>query len=604
MILKALYDYYHQNTDKLPPQGLEDVKISFIIVIAKDGNFLRLEDYRESQESRVKRSSDRTSNVAANFLYDEAKYVLNVSNSIIKDIRNKYTIDFIEKVDILAEMYPENETFKAISLFYQKSEYKKIANDSLFDIFKKSKSIISFRLHGELDIAAENIDVINYNEWEINEKWRTEPHQRCLVTGELSPLTRLSGRVKLPYGEPNARLISFMEGKGYDSYGKQQCYNAPISIEAESAINTALNYLIKNNQFSIGNRTFVFWVQEQSSFSKDIEYSIMDFFNIDSADSKFLTNSIYKAFKSIFSGKQGYEAKGEFYMLGLSNNRTRDVVLYWKETTILDFFQNIKFHINDMNIGIDNRRQYFYGICSIFSSLFVEKDNIKVTKNLNKEIAKYSSKFIEDISRSIFDHTPYPQIMLHTCISKIKSEQIKVNTKEKDKKTKLKSIYFAIIKAYLNRLNDNNKKLTITMDKENTNQGYLCGRLFATLEFINERSINQNSKNYQESSSDDATYKKVAISNYLNAAVTTPSFAFVKLLELSRYHLSSIKSEKTKIFCDKLKCEIIDKISSIGFPTRLDVNDQGRFMVGYYHQRYALYAPKKNNIDTQEVDVN
>ena len=45
MILKALYDYYYRSGD-LAPAGIEIKEIAFLIVIDKDGNFIRLEDRR------------------------------------------------------------------------------------------------------------------------------------------------------------------------------------------------------------------------------------------------------------------------------------------------------------------------------------------------------------------------------------------------------------------------------------------------------------------------------------------------------------------------------------------------------------------------------
>ena len=45
MILQALYDYYHRCGD-LPQKGMELKEIGFLIVIDKEGHFLRFEDRR------------------------------------------------------------------------------------------------------------------------------------------------------------------------------------------------------------------------------------------------------------------------------------------------------------------------------------------------------------------------------------------------------------------------------------------------------------------------------------------------------------------------------------------------------------------------------
>lgn len=79
MILKALYDYYNR-CDNLPPKGMEDKEIGFILVLSADGRFLRFEDCRidknHAREYLVKKSVGRSSAAVANYLYDNSAYVL------------------------------------------------------------------------------------------------------------------------------------------------------------------------------------------------------------------------------------------------------------------------------------------------------------------------------------------------------------------------------------------------------------------------------------------------------------------------------------------------------------------------------------------------
>lgn len=114
------------------------------------------------------------------------------------------------------------------------------------------------------------------------------------------------------------------------------------------------------------------------------------------------------------------------------------------------------------------------------------------------------------------------------------------------------------------------------LDKENTNQGYLCGRLFAVLDKI------------QSDANGIHSIKK----RYMNAASTTPASVFATILNLSSHHSENL-SEGSKVFYEKIKQEIVDKISSNGFPAHLDLQDQGRFFVGYYHQTQWFYTAKE-----------
>jgi len=169
----------------------------------------------------------------------------------------------------------------------------------------------------------------------------------------------------------------------------------------------------------------------------------------------------------------------------------------------------------------------------------------------------------EIVTKSIIEGIPYPYPLLLACINRIRAEQ------------KINITRAAIIKAYLNRINDNTKKIEIMVDKENKNQGYLCGRLFATLEYLQERSSNINSIR----------------GRYMNAASATPSAVFPTLLNLSVHHAEKLE-KGMQIYFEQIKTEIIEKIVAEGFPTHLTLLDQGRFMVGYYHQRQFFYTKK------------
>ena len=114
------------------------------------------------------------------------------------------------------------------------------------------------------------------------------------------------------------------------------------------------------------------------------------------------------------------------------------------------------------------------------------------------------------------------------------------------------------------------------LDKDNTNPGYLCGRLFAVLVKIQEEANNISSIRER----------------YMNAAGVTPATVFSTLLNLSNHHAEKL-NEGRKVNLEKIKQEIFSKLPADGFPTHLDLQDQGRFFVGYYHQRQELFTSKK-----------
>ena len=120
------------------------------------------------------------------------------------------------------------------------------------------------------------------------------------------------------------------------------------------------------------------------------------------------------------------------------------------------------------------------------------------------------------------------------------------------------------------------------LDPLNNNVGYVCGRLFATLEHL------------QKQSSGIDTIRQ----RYLNTASTTPAAVFGNLLNLSVHHEEKLDASSFIRF-RRLKDEIVELLSAQGFPTHLDIQDQGRFFVGYHHQM-AEFFRKKETKDSNE----
>lgn len=577
MILKALYDYYHRSDD-LPIPGMEEKEIGFLLVITKEGKFVRLEDYRidksHAKTYLVKKHVSRTSAVAANHLYDNAAYVLGycdvtkIKKEADQEKEELKTVNCLEafkkKVRSAAAACPESAALQAVLLFYEHSREQLLEwleKDPLWEDVKKNLSkkysTFSFRLEGEKKIIAEQKALL-----QLDSEEDVEGDQAlCLITGKRGTLVDTTSSTMIPGSQATAKLVAFQVNAGYDSYGKTKCGNAPITKEAEFAYTTALNALLKSgsrNKFMLGNRTFVFWASSQTEASKQAEESLFDLLGFseeakDDPDANVL--KVRKVFESIYSGTLKVDMDDRFYILGLAPNVARIAVVYWSETSLKEFAEKILAHFEDMEIG-DTRKNTkpYQGIREMISNVTLGGKLSDATPNLP-----------ESVVQSVFQGLPYPFTLYSSCIRRIRAEQ------------KLTITRVAIIKAYLNRLNNPNSiKINTMLDKKNTNQGYLCGRLFAVLDKIQEEANSQNSIR----------------DRYQNAASTTPSAVFATILNLSNHHLEKL-SEGRKIFFEKLKQEIFSQLSAHGFPAHLDLQDQGRFFVGYYHQRQDFFTSKK-----------
>ncbi len=581
MILKALYDYYNR-CGNLPAPGMEEKEIGFVIVISKEGKFLRFEDCRTDKTIGrvylVKKHVSRSSAAVANYLYDNSAYVLGYSDKDDSEKNQLYFNTFVEKVQSILDRMPDNSDIRTLMNFYAQGReaiHSEVEQDPLWEDIEKNLSkkysVFSFRIEGDLRILAEKKELMQTNEGTKNDNSRG----LCMVTGVQGELVDTTTATMIQGSQATAKLVAFQVNSGYDSYGKEKCGNAPISHEAEFAYTTALNTMLRRdsrNKFTVGNRTFVFWASSNDKAAEQAEESLFDLLGY-SEEKKDNPNAkieqVRKVFTAIYSGSLSTSLEDRFYILGLAPNSARIAVVYWSETPLRDFAGKILRHFDDMEI-IDTRkdRKPYMGIKDILSAVTLGGKQSEATPNLPESIIK-----------SIFLGTPYPYTLLSACIRRIRAESGDGNA--------ARITRIAIIKAFLNRQNVNDKRMEIMLDKRNTNQGYLCGRLFAVLDRIQE----------------DANGISSIRERYMNAASSTPSSVFATILNLSSHHLENLSNEGKKVFYEKLKQEIIDKISSDGFPAHLDLQDQGRFFVGYYHQRQDFFNKKEENNNDESVNA-
>ena len=519
MILNALYDYYHRCGD-LPRKGMELKELGFLIVIDKEGHFLRFEDRRKNKKQAqtflVKKHIGRTSAVVANYLYDNSGYVFGYSDK--GDVMAQYRA-FKDKVEDIYQLHSQDEDMIAVHLFYSQEHQDvltQMKQDPLWSEIErnlnKKYSAFSFLIEGKTKIVAEKVELLD-----IEDSESSDDGQICLVSGKKGKAVETTTATMIPGSQATAKLVAFQVSSGYDSYGKTKVGNAPISEDAEFAYTTALN--------------------------KNIE-------------------QVRKVFTAIYSGELKTTSEDKFYILGLAPNSARIAVVYWAEIPLKEFAGTICKHFEDMTV-VDTRLE---------KKPYLSLRNILSTVTLGGKASDATPNLPDAVIKSIFQGLPYPQTLFASCIRRIRAE-----SGDKDKNA-VHITRAAIIKAYLNRINKK-QEINVMLDKDNTNQGYLCGRLFAVLDKIQEEANNQHSIRER----------------YMNSASSTPAAVFSTILNLSNHHVENLKNEGRKIFFEKLKQEIISKIEADGFKAQLDLQDQGRFFIGYYHQRQDFFLKSNDN---------
>lgn len=574
MILKALYDYYNRCGD-LAPTGMEYKEISFLVVIDEKGNFKHLErrgDVKNGQKFLVMKGVRSGTTPKPYLFWDNVEYVFDyckeqadveeetdeaTKEKLEKKIAKTHAknLALIEKFKEIANLFPKELELRAVCDFYDKGGLDAVKKDTLWSEVEKKPTVnVSFLVEGRTKIVAEDSclrSLVTSSGQEEKNK-----HSVCLITGEQCDPVATTTPTAIAGGNPTgSRLVAFQVNSGYDSYGKSKGLNAPMSKDAEAAYTTALNRLLakgSHNKFMLGNRTFAFWASSSDEASQKMEESLFDLLGFSDEtddDPNAKIEEVRKVFKAISTGVLKTNLDDRFYILGLAPNSARIAVVYWSETSLKDFAAKIEQHFSDMEI-VDNRkeRKPFMGLRNMLSTVTQSGKLSDVTPNLPESVAK-----------SIFEGTPYPYTLFSSCIRRIRAESGDIRITRA-----------AIMKAYLNRINEKDqKKITVMLDKQNLNPGYLCGRLFAVLENL------QFAANGQDS----------IRASYMNAASSTPSAVFPTILKLSNSHYSKLAKDKKglAVFFDNQKKEIMAMIQD--FPDTLELSDQGRFFLGYYHQK-------------------
>ncbi len=452
------------------------------------------------------------------------------------------------------------------------------ANPYLTDLGKAYKTAsFAFCLSGRPDILLHEDPLIR-RKWEsslIESDEGGSVTSQCAVTGETAPISRIHNKVKgVPGGQPSGTvLVGFKYSSGW-SYGHEQSYNSNISENAMKRYTFALNTLLadRNHHQSIDDITAVYWATGGDNTEECVDFLSAFLFG---SSEKTTPEQVDQMLGGLFGKVREGAATQEklllteriddninFYILGLKPNAARLSVKFFYRRKLGQLLSCVAQHQKDMQIGDEVRAVPLWRL----------KNELKSPKSSNEQI---DASLMAAIFQSIINGTPYPVYLLSTLVMRIKTDR------------NINHIRAGAVRACINRhdrIHHNKEELTMALDKQNTNQAYLCGRLFAVLQKI------------QENAAGGAKLNRTIKDSYFASAASKPSLVFPKLLTLSQNHMKKL-SEGRAIYFNKLVEEIIGKLNG-EFPDTLLLTEQGKFMIGYYQQDQDFYT--KNSETTKE----
>lgn len=593
MILQRLAEHYDRiaaSSDEeslLAPPGFSRQKISFCIVLEPDGK-LNLIKSEQTQRGKtliatpmIVPGQGKPSGQGLNpcFLWDNAAYMLGWSSDADRNERAVACFRAFRKRHLDLEDQIATPAFKSVCAFLREWTPQQAVGFT-DDLAKYANGFGVFRIAGEMNYVHQLIAMPNMMRSEEAETEDSRKRGICLVSGAFETVARLhEPKIKGVIGAQSsgALLVSF-NASAYESYGKPQSYNAPVSEAVAFRYTNALNHLLdrRDRRVSLGDSTVVFWADHVNVLEDCLSEFFADPLPKDEMTVEEDPERVRQAkllLTQLRDGTGEAETDAEdvqttkFFLLGLSPNASRISVRLWVEADAAELQRRLGQHLRDIALA-GNRNDEILTLRRIVSaSGRAERDAKGKFKSFNTE--NTSPQLAGDLTRSVLTGAAYPQSLLATMLRRIYNDR------------EVAYARVAAIKACLtrnSRLRGNPLEVSTMLDPNSTDPAYCCGCAFALLEVI------------QKDSAGDGLNRTIKES-YFSSASTTPSLVFPRLCRLSQHHLAKLDTGH-RIRREKQLGEVLNKLAI--FPRLLSLEDQGKFVLGYFHQTKDIYTSKKD----------
>jgi len=477
-------------------------------------------------------------------------------------------------VNFIKNWVPENETeneqLKKLGKEYQGSYYIFALDGSPECKLHKDKAVLAKYEKLMAKAAAETAE-------------SDDGIMMCPIEGERLRAARIHDKIKGIKGgnSVGAVLVNF-NSSAFESYGKSQSMNSGISEKAMKKYTSSLNKLLADPMHHIysDDMTVVFFAMKHDDKAEcDLFNGYLNSSNgvtedSTKADVKAVSENIY--YKGQTGNAQALDKDVDngvdFFVAGFTPNGSRICQKFMVRNKFGKIIDNVKQHQQDMAICGSNGEIPLWRI--------------------NKELVSPNSAnaispaLQSDIFQAILNGTNYPYTLLETVVRRVCTD----SDTDSNNKIKINEVRAGLIKAFINRkarINGDKEEITMSLDKENKNPAYLCGRLFAVLEKIQLEAT-------------DVKLNRTIKDAYFSSASSRPALIMPRLIDLSNYHLRKLKEGRAIDF-SKLINEIMGKIKD-SLPTNLSIMEKGKFQLGYFQQNKDFFAEQNKNEEPETVN--
>lgn len=579
-VLQALNDYYGRLAERgeVPEYGFSYENISYVASLNRDGLIRDVIDLRSLAKGKPRPARlivprpKRTSNIESNFLWDKTAYVFGVDSGKSKRLSLEHNEFRRLHQELLSDV--DNEHAQALLRFIDSWLPNRFAKAPFREEMLDSSFV--FRLEDEHRFLHEVPA--------LRERWLSRldepdaPVSFCLMTGQRAAIETGHPIIKGVDGAQSsgAYLVS-NNADAYTSFGKpKNATNAPTSKAGAFRYTAALNQLLdrgtSRNRIKIGDATVAFWA-DASRVGEAAAEAAEDLFAalIDPPDDASEAAKVRDALEQVKDGRPvqelgvGVKQGTRFHVLGLAPNAARLSVRYWLVDDFEWFAQRLAQHHRDLALNPPPR--------GWSKPPSIQRLLVRTTALLEK-FENIPPLLAGEVARSVLSGGRYPRTLLMAAIMRLRAGDEPGF-----------GWHAAVIKASINRSEE--ETLPEGLDPENRNKAYQLGRLFALLESAQYAALGRVNAPIGD--------------RFYGAASATPARVFGSLLRGLRNHLSDARKRGRGGWIEPRIVEVMRMLPP-DLPRTLRLEDQGRFAVGYYHERATRDQKATDPTETGEAE--
>lgn len=591
MILPSLVNLYDRlaadpESDIAPP-GYSRQQVSFVVVLSPDGTLVDIVDNRrvvtdakgktklvQSPMLVIGQSKPSGQGINPCFLWDNAAYMLGWKADDPKPERTLECFAAFRDAHLARRSDIEDDGYAAVCRFLER--WQPQAFEPTPEQAEALGSFGVFRIDGEQKYVHERPTI---DAW-YKQTLATADDQRVgsttaltpsLTTGQPARIARLhEPKIKGVWGAQSsgATLVSFNQD-AFESYGKSQGANAPVAEQDAFKYCTALNTLLASpgRRTQIADATVVWWTDAPvDDLTDDLIASFMT--GATAAESKADAERLADAMKRLALGTTPELTGTEhgLHVLGLSPNAARLSVRFWWNGTVAEMIERVRQHQADLRLEPVPDRD----LHRPFSIWRMVRETARVFDG-RPDMDTVSPTLAGEITRAVLAGGPYPLSLLQTIVRRVRTDGDVGHGRA------------ALTKACITRrrrlmaVGSPIEEVPVALDI-NGPEPYQLGRLFAVLEKTQGDALGQVNASICD--------------RYFGAASATPASVMSRLVRLTQHHLGKLEGGR-RVNRERLLQEVMSKIQR--YPSHLNLEQQGLFQIGYYHQRADLFTKKSDD---------